>query len=100
MKTLVLITLVACSLSVLTQAANIPEEPLKPLEKVQGNDFGAKEEKIDSSDEGFEDDLNEDNAPGEDEEEEDEEREDVDDEDEDAVDENEYDEDKMDDLER
>ena len=87
MKTLVLIALVASSLAVLTQAANIPEEPLNPVDEVQGNDFGAQEETIDSSDEGFEDDLKEDNVPGDDneeeEEEEDEEREEVDDEGED-----------------
>ena len=106
MKSLVLIALAACSLGVLTQAANIPEEPSKLLDEVQGNDSGAKEETIDSSDEGFEDDLNEDNAPSEDDDEEedeqveDEEREDVDDEDEDAVDEEEYDEDVMDDPKR
>ena len=105
MKSLVLIALVACSLGVLTQAANVPEEPLKSVDEVQGNDSGAKEE-IDSSDKRFEDDLNEDNAPGEDDEEEDdneendEEREDVDHEDEDAVDGEEYDEDEMDDPER
>ena len=98
MKTLVLIALVACSLGTLIQAASVAEEPVRPLEEVQGNDFGAKEETIDSSDEGFEDDPNEDNAPGDD----DEEEEDAYDEDEDegTVDDEEFHEDEIDDLER
>ena len=85
MKTFALIALVACSLGALMQAASVAEEPVKPLEEVQGNDSDAKEETIDSSDEGFEDDPNEDNAPGDDDEEE-EEEEDGYDEDEGTVD--------------
>ena len=97
MKTLVLIALVAFSLGTLIQAAGVAEEPVKPLEVVQGNDFSAKEETIDSSDEGFEDDPNEDNAPGDDDKEE---EEDGYDEDEGTVDDEEFDKDEIDDPKR
>ena len=93
MNKFVLFALVSCSFGILMQAV-ISEEPIeaavKPVDEEQTNDFGAKGETIDSSDEGFEDELNEDNAPDDEEDEEDI------DEDED-LDEEDYDEDEPDD---
>lgn len=93
MNKFVLIALVSCSFGILMQAV-ISEEPIEtavnPVDEEQTNDFGAKEETIDSSDEGFEDELNDDNAPDDEEDEEDI------DEDED-LDEEDYDEDEPDD---
>lgn len=66
MKTLFLITLVVFLVGSLTQAANVPEDLLQSAKEAKGKD---KVELV--SDEGFEDDLSEDDAPDVEEEDED-----------------------------
>lgn len=58
MKTLFLITLVVFLVGSLTQAANVPEDLLQSAKEAKSKD---KVELV--SDEGFEDDLSEDDAP-------------------------------------
>ena len=66
MKTLFLITLVVFLVGSLTQAANVPEDLLQSAKEAKSKD---KVELV--SDEGFEDDLSEDDAPDVEEEDED-----------------------------
>lgn len=66
MKTLFLIALVVFLVGSLTQAANVPEDLLQSANEAKGKD---KVELV--SDEGFEDDLSEDDAPDVEEEDED-----------------------------
>ena len=66
MKTLFLITLVVFLVGSLTQAANVPEDLLQSANEAKGKD---KEELL--RDEGFEDDLSEDDTPDVEEEDED-----------------------------
>lgn len=66
MKTLFLITLVVFLVGSLTQAANVPEDLLQSAKEAKGKD---KVELV--SEEGFEDDLSEDDAPDVEEEDED-----------------------------
>ena len=83
MKTLFLIALVVFLVGSLTQAANVPEDLLQSANEAKGKD---KVELV--SDEGFEDDLSEDDAPDVEEEDEDDlEDEDANDDDEDFDDE-------------
>ena len=83
MKTLFLITLVVFLIGSLTQAANVPEDLLQSANEAKGKD---KVELV--SDEGFVDDLSEDDAPDVEEEDEDDlEDEDANDDDEDFDDE-------------
>lgn len=83
MKTLFLITLVVFLVGSLTQAANVPEDLLQSANEAKGKD---KVELV--NDEGFVDDLSEDDAPDVEEEDEDDlEDEDANDDDEDFDDE-------------